>query len=54
MKIENFIYEKGNDYECQVFGKADSRVTRRHLQGMLFAVEDCMRIEQDEEVKENE
>lgn len=59
MKMENFLYEKGKAYECRVFGKADSRVAKRHLSNILFAIEDCMLLEelenyQTKEVDQNE
>lgn len=34
-------------YTLLLRGKAESRVAKRHLSNMLFAIEDCRRVEQD-------
>jgi transcriptional regulator with XRE-family HTH domain len=36
-----------NTYTLLLRGKAESRVAKRHLSNMLFAIEDCLRVKQD-------
>lgn len=39
------------EYELKIIGKCDSRVAKRHLNYLLFAIEDSIRIEEMNKIK---